>query len=178
MKRLIAGQTIKCDMHDAGSGQQRKWGDGLHIHKRMHGDVYGSAQIRIPIDSDKKMTITARGGEEIKMRLIKEIRVAFKDKQKRTEFVEGLVSEIRRFSDNQNTEEKCRDAAKRIARLFGLNDKIIREIIEKIELEMTRYTSIHNDMDGKLYYFTQSRGAIIASELRPRSRIIENMKGY
>jgi len=174
MKKLISGQTIKCDIHDAGSTQPVEWGKGLHIHKRMQGRDYGVAEIRIPLDSDKDIEIDTRGSKETKVRLFNEIREAFSDVQKIREFIKGLIHEIERFSNGVDVEEHYRAAARRIAKHFELEEKIAREIIEKVDSKIARYTSVHSGGDSKLYYITQSPGEIIASEFRPRSRIIRN----
>lgn len=168
MKQLITGQSVKCDIHDAGSKRPVEWGKGLHIHKRMHGKNYGSAQVRIPLDEDKDLKIDVRGSAEIRKKLFNEIKRAFNDVQKRTEFVEGLISEIERFSNGLKFEANCRKAAKRIAKHFELDERIKRELIKKMDSEITKYTSIHSGRDNKLYYITQSPGKIIASELRTK----------
>jgi hypothetical protein len=168
MKQLISGQSVKCDIHDAGSKQSVEWGKGLHIHKRMYGKSYGSAQVIIPLDEDKKLKIDARGSAKIKKELFNEIKRAFSDVQKRTEFVEGLISEIGRFSNGLKVKAHCRSAAKRIAKHFQLDETIERDFIKKMDSEIIRYTSIHSGRDNKLYYISQSPGKIIASEIRTK----------
>jgi DUF1009 family protein len=176
MKEIISGQTVVCDIHEAGTGRAAIWGKGLHIHKRMNGKEYGRAEIRIPLDSESDMEIVTRGNQEIKKRLVNEIRRAFEDKQKRREFVKGLIQEIERFSDNMHKEENLRAAAKRIAKHFDLDDKISREIIERINDHIVSITTIHDGNDLKQYYITQEEDKIQAGEFRYYKRIANNKK--
>ena len=176
MKEIISGQTVVCDIHEAGTGRAAIWGKGLHIHKRMNGREYGYAEIRIPLDSESEMEILTRGNQEIKKRLVNEIYRAFEDKQKRREFVNGLIQAIERFSDSVHKEENLRAAAKRIAKHFGLNDRISREIIDRINDHIVSITTIHDGNDSKKYYITQEEGKIQAGEFGYYKRIVNNEK--
>lgn len=162
MKELIQGQKIRCDVHDAGSGQDVTFGKGLHIHKRMNRDRYSGAEIMIPIDSDSDVQIKAKGNdEEIKKRIINEIKKAFSDKQKVKQFAIALAEEIERYSIKDRFIENLRESAKRIARTLDLKEKIEIELTSSINNYIQNYYSIHNsNFDKHLYYIQQGKSFI------------------
>jgi hypothetical protein len=172
VKRLIQDQKIIIDNHDRGSGRPTEF-RGLHIDKTIYGGRYAGAQIRVPLDSDADLDIRIKNHMDKKRQrqLINEIRRALKDRQKREAFVEDVMKAIENYSSQNVAIENIRASAIRIARHFELSEDILEEIIAQVKDRILRYTSIHRDIDKRLYYITQSPRYISIGEFRGRKQI-------
>ncbi len=156
MKTLINGQSVKIDNHKRGDGNPIKFKPGIHIHKRMNNDRYAGAEVELPLAEDEALSIEIRGNKKQETRLKSEIQNAFKDKKKRTIFVESMLEELNRKCTYKDDAEKLRSfltSANNIAKHFGLKE--VREPI--VQNTQDIFETIHIDDENKYYYLLQDR---------------------
>ena len=93
---LIKKQTIIIDDHKRGSQEVKNWDDpscDIHIDKTTNFPLNGKIQkvrIRIPINSDRSITIENEKRQEVNKvprKLYREINKALEDKQIRNNFI-------------------------------------------------------------------------------------------
>lgn len=155
MRGLIKQQTLRLENHKRADGQGIIFGSGVHVHKVMNSDKYSGAEVLIPLDRDEEIKfIKIKGGKKIENRLRSEINKAFKDRKKRTDFVEDVLQELQRKCTYPNEREKLESfllSSKRIASHFGLvdvNNPIVRNTTDIFE-------TMHTDEEGNIYYLLQ-----------------------
>lgn len=158
MIELIKGQTVSIDNHDRANGQPIFFDDRIHIHKRMNKDRYTGFEVYLYLNADKDMKIENHHGKKSDVaRLNSEMKKAFKDPRKRTDFVESMLYELNRKCTYDSTEKRLKAnllSAQNIAKQFELretsflkNDSNCFEVILK-DNEGNSYFLLH-DVSGK-----------------------------
>ena len=160
MKNLIKGQSIRIDNHDSGSGREVRWDKRVHIHKVMNSDNFNGAEILIPLNGNEEITFRKIQGKKIivERQIKNEIEKAFKDRNKRKEFVEFVFDKIENYQQNGSRSVlivNLMEGAENLARHFGLKSKILKEIETIIGNRIRSYTTIHKDENGDEFYIIQ-----------------------
>lgn len=128
VKQLIDGQVIKIDNHCR--GHEFKWGEGVHLHKRMNKDKFSRAEVLIPIADGGESELEFRNLQGIKSSQIKnEIVKAFKNKAIRRNFILSFYKALDGILSNEGFDKEgkieiAKKSAEHIAKLFGLNPEI------------------------------------------------------
>ena len=160
MKNLIKGQSLRIDNHDSGSGKEAKWDERVHIHKVMNADNFNGAEILIPLNRHEDITFRKIQGKKIQIekQLRNEIEKAFKDKNKRREFVKYISDKIENYSRNGSRSQLINnliEGAESLARHFGLRSKILDETTSNIGDKIRSFTTLHQDENGDEFYIIQ-----------------------
>ncbi|MBR6972711.1 MAG: hypothetical protein IKH89_08225 [Bacteroidales bacterium] len=141
MKRLIEGQSLRIDNHRRGGRGIDYYYDpanDIHLDKTVYDrkkkrDTY---QIRVPLNSERPVSINGKKNNEIPGRILDEIREAFANNEKRERFIKEMNDVLMNYpilNGEISMEDRVFDALKRVASAFGLNwderliEKFIRE---------------------------------------------------
>ena len=161
MKNLIKGESIRFDIHDSGSGQEVNSDRDLHMHKIMNKDRYNGAEVLIPVKGDRELEIRKIKGNSRKVRnqIINEINNALKkDKKKRIRFVNDVISQIDRYSEDLPIEEKVEYLKKGLSNIikhFNLKNHILDEIKIIRDEKLNSLVTSHETEDNSLAYIEQ-----------------------
>ena len=172
LKPLIKDQSIMIDDHKRGSMEIKDWdnpANDIHIDKRTKYKIDGkrqNVQIRIPINSDRDISVEIKGrkNDKVPKKLKKEIKNAFENENIRKEFVKDLLPILENFSSNLENKEKAKETLTKIAKHFDLNWET-QEIVNTIDGILNEYTLIYQDKDDDMYYFTINRNHIKISNV-------------
>jgi len=159
MRELINNQTIDFDIHNAGDGLEISV-DGLHMHKRMNGKKHKGVEVLFPLDDKTEVQFRpTHTSDVIQRQIINEIqRVLKKNRSKRSEFVEIIMSEIERHMDENITVKNVdiiRRGAERVAKLFSKEGKIRDEMLQEIDSKIQFYITKHKKDDKGYFYVKQ-----------------------
>lgn len=175
MKQLIKGQSIRIDDHRRGVAHDNFDDDNadIHLDKRANS---GNYIIRVPLNTNRPVSVELKGKhkrvEEVPESIRCEIRDAFKDENKRREFVDWLVSELRNYfyRDSARQEDRNRDinrgfaALRRISRHFGLewSNRTVRVFLKEYKTYGLRYMSTITDGPDMYYLSVDAHQFIVA----------------
>lgn len=128
MKVLVKGQKIRIDNHNRGTGAVGYYDDpanDIHLDKTMYDGKKkkGEYQIRVPLNSNRPVTVNRDENGRIPARLLDEIQSAFEDIEKKKRFVEEVSEVLKGYPirDKNNVDvDKVQEAMKRISNVFGL----------------------------------------------------------
>lgn len=174
MKRLIQGQKLQIDNHRQGAGTVDYYDDpanDIHLHKTIYDrrrkrETY---QIRIPLNSDREVTVNREEGLDIiPQYLSNEISNAFKDDAKRQSFVKEISSILKNYpirNPENYAVDKSFDALKRIARCFDLDwkDDQVRKYIRETQTDGIKFISKIQERDYT-YYLAIDKKKIVVSD--------------
>lgn len=127
MKELVKGQKIRIDNHNRGTGAVGYYDDpanDIHLDKTVYdGKKNGEYQIRVPLNSNRPVTVNREEDERIPGRLLMEIQNAFGDSDKKRRFVDEMREVLKgypiRDKNNVNV-DKVQEAMRRISDAFEL----------------------------------------------------------
>ena len=123
IKGLLNNQKIRIDHHQRGSNSPNNWDDptcDIHIDKYVH-DNKDKYKIKIPINSNRPITVNGKNGMNIPKRLLKEINEIFNNDTTRQSFVKRICKVISIYkSDKLNQEQRAKQAIGYIRKAFGL----------------------------------------------------------
>lgn len=158
LQPLINGQILKIDNHYQGNNIPIDWKKGdIHIHKETIFKIKGKRQkliIRLPINSDKKYSITGRGNtHEIPRKLKKEVEEVLENANTRAMFIEDLIDCLKNFSQD-GTREKTEKALERLAKHFDLRwtGEEIKRYIDDTLVSHTRVYKSNDKNNRKEFY--------------------------
>jgi hypothetical protein len=178
LRPLLEKQTIRIDDHKRGNREIKDWDDpsaDVHIDKRTKYKINGktrSVTIRIPINSERAISIEIEGDRDAEMpnRLYREIRKVLKDNpQKARDLATDIMDEITDYRSQLANEEKASAALDRLSKHFDLEwtrNKIATYVNGKLEV----YTEIYTYKHQKNYYFTLNTQFIELSDITGWSR--------
>ena len=142
LRKLINGQDISFDTHQAGDGQGVHW-KNVHLEKRIHNK---RGKVRFPLLSQERPSnsgMNEKDFRKVSSEVKKELR---KNSGLVDDLVDTVVEQIDRFSDGEATEDDAKMAAKKLASYFDLDDKIISTLSTKYKKKKTlRFSSLHNN---------------------------------
>lgn len=161
MRELIKGQTIRVDNHRSGTREPVEWGKGVHLDKAINDKKHKSVRVKIYLDSDRGIEFISRGDDDVRQRIVSEISdVLAQNPQKRKAFVEDVIKEIDRFSQNLSPAERRKnleEGANRIANHFNLGTSFV----EIIDQHLNQCLTGHFDEKNKV--------CLILQDLREKS---------
>lgn len=178
LRPLINKQIIRIDDHNRGNGEVKSWDDqskDVHIDKRTKYKINGKTQyvtIRIPINSDRKISVEIGGDRNAKIpnNLYKEIRKVLKDNSDAAgAFAKEIADEIKDYSSLLGNEQKAQAALNRLSKHFNLEwtkDKIATYVNDNL----VAYTQIYRSEKRKAYYFTLNTDFLELSDITGWSR--------
>jgi hypothetical protein len=151
--KLIQGQDISFDTHQAGDGQETRWRN-VHLEKRRHGK---RGKVRYPL-FDGQPSKSRNVSDEDFREITREVRSALRRDEALTQrLAETIVDVVRRFSSGRATPEDARAAAKKIAGVFGLTEDFVNEVEVYARQRFVLLSTIHFLTDsGTLYQVSLS----------------------
>jgi hypothetical protein len=148
LNRLIKGQDLAFDTHQAGDGQPVNWKD-LHMEKRLHG---GRGKLRFPLFGGQNPKKPRNMNSEDYESTIREVKAALKKNADLVEKLSETITEkMKKFSSQDVTAEQVREAANKIASAFDLDESFIENVVSKFG-RLTEYSSYHLDKKDFLLY--------------------------
>lgn len=186
MKELVQGQSIRIDNHRRGTRGIDYYDDpanDIHLDKTLYDGrkKKESYQIRVPLNSNRPVTINREEGRHIPNRLLDEVRTAFADEAKRTRFVEELREVLRHYpirnQDNANI-DRVYEALRRIARGFDLdwNDEQITKYSRTSKSTGTKYIALIKNQDFTYYLAFETKQYFVADYYKIGHRYIGEWK--
>jgi hypothetical protein len=145
LRRLIRGQDIAFDTHQAGDGQEVRFED-LHLEKRLWD---GGWKVRFPLFGDRQPTRSKTMPEEDYQRVVKEVKKALKDNDELTqELAETIVRQLRRFKNSEISVEVAVAAASKIAENFGLGKPFVARVKGLVSPPVELVSTLHFERRG------------------------------
>jgi hypothetical protein len=137
--RLIQGQDVTFDTHQAGDGQEINW-RSLHLEKRLHR----GGKIRFHLFGDAEPTYSDRVSEKDFFRVVREVRdTLHKNEKLATQLAETIVVQVQRFRGGAVTTETALEAARNIARAFDLGEPFVGLAEVAANARIARFSTIH-----------------------------------
>lgn len=124
IKKLIDYQQIRIDSHQRGSGKANTWHpiEDVHLHKIINRKKKESYEIRVPLNSERPITINGYGNKDIPQFIKDEIEEALKNNHVREQFIRDIDTAVANYySENLSKEQRARQALGHIGKAFGLD---------------------------------------------------------
>lgn len=140
LNRLIQGQDVTFDTHQAGDGQEINW-RSLHLEKRLHK----GGKIRFHLFGEGETTHGDRISEKDLGRVVREVRDTLNKNEKLArQLAETIVEQVKRFRSGDVTARDAMEAARNIARAFDLGEPFLSlaEIVVT-DSRIARFSTIH-----------------------------------
>lgn len=163
LNRLIKGQDLAFDTHQAGDGQPINWRD-LHMEKRLHG---GRGKLKFPLFGGQEPSKPQKMSKEDYQSTISEVRrVLRKNSSLVSNLAETITDQIKKFSSQNVTIEQAEEAANKIAATFGLDNYFVEDVVSKFRIS-NKYSNYYIDKsDNLLYQVSISRKEVEVSAAR------------
>jgi hypothetical protein len=157
LSRLIQGQDVSFDTHQAGDGQPVRW-DGLHLEKRLHR----GGKIRFPFFGERQPSWNEGLSEEKYDRIVREVQKALrKDGQLLEKLAQTIVTQLDRFSNGEATIEDAQQAARKIAYAFDLGEEFVASATVYADSRIARVATLHpGQRAGSVVEIVQSASSI------------------
>ena len=125
LKRLINGQNLRFDSHQAGDGQQTNW-KSVHFDKLPHGR---KGKATFPLIGDGSPSYSGGMSRREFDRIVSEVKGELKSNEQLAQQLAKTVADtLKRFSAGQATFEHGIQAAKKIAQIFELDDAFVAAV--------------------------------------------------
>jgi hypothetical protein len=139
LSRLIQGQDVYFDTHQAGDRQQANW-ENLHLEKRLHR----GGKIRFHFFGDRDPMSSERVSEKDSARVVSEVRKTLRKNVQLTEqLAETIVTQLNRFRGGDVTLEQAQEAARNIARAFDLGEEFVASAVIHAKAQISRFATLH-----------------------------------
>lgn len=139
LSRLIQGQNIAFDTHQAGDRQEVKWKD-LHLEKRLHG----GGKIRFPLFGDISPSSSEGVSDDKFSKVVSEVKRTLRRNQNlQQQLAESIVSQIYRFKSGEVTVADAQEAANKIADAFDLGKYFISATLQGANAQIIQYSTLH-----------------------------------
>jgi len=170
LNRLINGQNIRFDTHQAGDGQEVHWTD-VHLEKRLHNH---GGKIRFPLIGNGKPSKSYRVSDEEYNRVIREVRdVLDSNREILEKLARTIVDILSKFSNGKANTEDARQAAKKIAGYFNLDDQFETIMERYAKSRLIFFISVHMNYEtGFLQEIIQSRDRVSVRKARKYIRLL------
>ncbi len=175
MKPLIKKQTLRIDDHLRGvaHGYFDDENADIHLDKRAKD---GSYKIRVPLNTRRPVKVEVRGDDnheqEIPERIQREIQETLGNDEKRREFVEGIVQELRNYPYREENRQNNRNrdinkgfkALRRISHYFGLNwsNRTVRGYLKEYKVYGLRCMATITDGPDMFFLSVDKKQFVIA----------------
>ena len=189
MKQLIKNQTIRIDDHSRGIklGHFDDDNADIHLDKKAKSGEY---RIRVPLNTNRPVNVEIKGRhnpqDEVPEFIVREVRDAFSNVDKRRAFINDLINELRNYPYRDAARAMHRNAdinrafeALRLSRHFGLewSNRTVRGFLKEYRSLGLRCMVIITD-GPYLYYLSFYRYCFMISDymmvgLRDRGSWVE-----
>lgn len=178
MKALIKDQRVRIDNHRKGAGGIDYYDDpanDIHLDKtvydgRKEKDIY---QIRVPLNSERPVTINRDEDLRMPNRIMQEIQKAFQDADTRQHFIDEVWDVLKNYplknkekavAKDEEIEGRVYEAMRRIALCFGLEwkDEQLKKNIRETQSYGTRYIGLLTEKDETYYLAFENKRIIVA----------------
>lgn len=154
LKRLINGQDITFDTHQAGDCQPVNW-RAVHMEKQIHGK---KGKIKFPLVGDDKPDVSGgmsqKDYESVTREVSNELR---KNRRLVNLLAEIVVGTLERFSHGVATTEDAKKAAKQFAEYFSLDESFVEYSERYAKERLVSATSTHISKEtGHIHKISQS----------------------
>lgn len=168
LSRFINGQDVTFDTHQAGDGQKVNW-RAVHLEKKMHKR---NGKIRFPLFGNGNPSPSGMSREDFE-KITREVRNKLDgDRALVEKLAETIVDILERFSSRQATSEDAKQAAKKVAGYFDLDDEFESVLERYARGKLVSYTSVHmNPETGFLQEISQSKDRVVIRKARKYARI-------
>jgi hypothetical protein len=159
LNRLIKGQDLAFDTHQAGDGQCANW-PALHMEKRLHG---GRGKLRFPLVGGFTPSKPKRMSDDDYFSILKEVTKALrKNDHLVRDFVDTVIGELNRWSSGEATVGTAIEAANKIAKYFDLGESLDQVVSQKLGV-ISSLKTLHKDEKDKLLYeiFQSDKNVIV-----------------
>lgn len=180
MKELVKGQKIRIDNHKRGTGVVDYYDDpanDIHLDKTMYDGKKknGEYQIRVPLNSNRPVTVNREENKRIPGRLLDEIQDAFGNPDKKQRFVDGMREVLKgypiRDKNNVNV-DKVQEAMNRISNAFGLgwNEGPVLNYVHPTKTQGLTFISLLRRGSDDFYLTINHKRIVVAdySKIPPR----------
>jgi hypothetical protein len=163
LNRLIKGQDLAFDTHQAGDGQSVHW-PALHMEKRLHG---GRGKLKFPLVGGFLPSKPKRMSDDDYFSILKEVTKALKKNDRLVrELVDTVIGELNRWSNGDATVGTAIEAANKIAKYFALGESLDQVVAERLGV-ISSVKTIHRDEKDKLLYeVIQSKKSVVVQAAR------------
>lgn len=172
MKELVQGQEIRIDNHRRGAGSIDYYDDpanDIHLDKTVYDGRKrnGKYQIRVPLNSNRPVTVNRDENQFFPNRILGEIQTAFSNKKKRETFVKEISKVLGQYPvKNEENAQKDRvfDALKKIANGFdlGWDDEQITKYLRKTQTKGGKYIALLTKQDYTYYLAYETNQYVVA----------------
>lgn len=143
LKKLIHGQDVRFDTHQAGDAQPTNW-HHVHLEKVLHE----GGKIRFPMAGDFQPSWSSRVNdiqyERVKREVARELE---RNPALVQALAETVVNILNRFSSGTATIENAQEAAKKFAEYFGLDENFERTVEDFMGNRLQEFISYHRNPD-------------------------------
>lgn len=180
MKKLVKGQKIKIDNHGRGTGAIDYYDDpanDIHLDKTVYDGKKknGEYQIRVPLNSDRPVTVNRDENAKIPGKLLEEIQDAFEDSGKKQRFVDEMREVLNGYpiKDKNNANvDKVQKAMRKISDAFdlGWNDGPTLSYVHATRTQGLTFISLLKRGDDIFYLSINYKRIVVAdySKIPPR----------
>lgn len=188
MKELVKGQKIRIDNHRRGAGGIDYFDDpanDIHLDKTLYDGKKknGEYQIRVPLNSDRPVTVNREENERIPNRLLDEVQTAFEDRDKRNRFV-GEMREILQgypIRDKNAPEvDRVHDAMRRISDAFdlGWDEGLVNSYLHYTMTQGVTFISLLPRGEYTYYVAINHKSIVVADYSRIPRRYVSEWEEY
>lgn len=163
LNRLIKGQDVVFDTHQAGDGQNINL-SALHMEKRLHG---GRGKLRFPLLGGSNPSKPEKMSKADYNSIIQEVTRALKKNDRLVrELAETVIDELNRWGSGQATVGNAVEAANKIAGYFALGESFEKSVAKKLG-GISSVKTLHKDAkDRLLYEVIQSATEVVVQTAR------------
>lgn len=161
LNKIIKNQRISFDTHQAGDGQETQWRN-VHLEKSVIGK---KGKVRFPFLGKERPSNSGITDSEFN-KIVREVtKVLKKNKSILESLSETIENVLERFSAGTATIDDAKEAAKRFAEYFDLDENFIDEVSIYRKNRLIKFNTIHEDnLDGKFYSIKLSKKNILIEE--------------
>ena len=180
MKKLVKGQKIGIDDHKRGTGAVSYYDDpanDIHLDKTVYDGKKknGEYQIRVPLNSNRPVTVNRDANAEIPDRLLEEIQDAFADSGKKQRFVDEMREVLNGYpiKDKNNVNvDRVQEAMRRISDAFdlGWDEGPVLNFVHATRTQGLTFISLLKRGDDIFYLSINYKRIVVAdySKIPPR----------
>ena len=158
MKSLLSNQTLRIDYHHYGEVNWDDPSQDIHLHKTSNNNANIQYDIRIPLNTDRKATVSVNGRthlSSVPSGIKREVNKTFNRDDKRNTFIRQLRNEL---GTHGCATENMAEVAEKIERAFGIEQGTLANQFAKttchlrlFEQNQIHYQTIINHRSNQIY---------------------------
>ena len=175
MKSLLSNQTLRIDYHHYGEVNWDDPSQDIHLHKTSNNNANIQYDIRIPLNTDRKATVSVNGRthlSSVPSGIKREVNKTFNRDDKRNTFIRQLRNEL---GTHGCATENMAEVAEKIERAFGIEQGTLANQFAKttchlrlFEQNQIHYQTIINHRSNQIYIGQFSLGNMTGIHLDSR----------